>query len=207
MSSPTSPNQQALNQAMIEAVEFVHAEGWDAAPTLFALVPTALLIDQLDPVALEEAAPLTLVVQDDFPDTIEPGSEQLADYIARLSWPAEVAGVIVAQEILFRDTAEATSTSGTTDSSKAAGTTSTASATADSARTLPPARPARLFSGVLREEGVEQTLLQIRPTEEELEAKGPFAQDDIELRGGPDVAPGVLAALRYGLEQDPEDLY
>ena len=27
--------QQALNKAMMEAVEFVHAEGWDAGPTLF----------------------------------------------------------------------------------------------------------------------------------------------------------------------------
>ena len=59
---------------------------------------------------------------------------------------------------------------------------------------------------MLREEGVELTLLQVRPTEEELEAAGPFAQDDIQLRGGPDVAPGVIAALRYGLEQDPDEL-
>ena len=59
---------------------------------------------------------------------------------------------------------------------------------------------------MLREEGVELTLLQLRPTEEELEAAGPFAQDDIQLRGGPDVAPGVLAALRYGLEQDPDEV-
>ena len=29
--------QQALNKAMMEAVDFIHAEGWDAAPTLFAL--------------------------------------------------------------------------------------------------------------------------------------------------------------------------
>ena len=46
----------------------------------------------------------------------------------------------------------------------------------------------------------------MRLTDEELEERGPFAQDDIELRGGPEVAPGVIAALRYGLEQDPDDL-
>ena len=39
--------QQALNKAMMEAVEFVHAEGWDAPPTLFGLVPTQLLVDEL----------------------------------------------------------------------------------------------------------------------------------------------------------------
>lgn len=184
--SSLSPNQQALNKAMREAVEFVHAEGWDAAPTLFALVPSELLIDALD--SLDDS-PLTLVVQNDLPDNIEAGSEQLADYVSRLAWPAEVAGVILAQEILFRDTAS-----------------HDASASVASAPTDAP-RPARLYSGVLREQGIEQTLLQLRPTEEELEAAGPFAQDEIQLRGGPQVAPGVIAALRYGLEQDPEELY
>ena len=60
--------------------------------------------------------------------------------------------------------------------------------------------------GAMREEGVELTLLQLRPTEEELEAAGPFAQDDIQLRGCPNVTPGVIAALRYSLGQDPDEL-
>ncbi|WP_115685127.1 PPA1309 family protein [Corynebacterium senegalense] len=176
-------SQQALNKAMMEAVEFVHAEGWDAGPTLFALVPTELLVDQLEPGAAD--APLTLVVQDNLPEHILPGSEELAEYVARLAWPREVEGVVLAQEILFRD-ASAPETDGP--------------------------RNARLFSGVLRDQGgsggsveedLELTLLQLRPTEEELEERGPFAQDDIELRGGPGVAPHVIAALRFGLEQDP----
>lgn len=171
-------SQQSLNKAMLEAVEFIHGEGWDASPTLFALVPSMLVADQLAELELEDDSQLTLIVQDNLPENIEPGSEQLAEYVSRLAWPAEVAGVILAQEIMFRDT----------------------SAEDDSPR------PARLFSGVLREQGLELTLLQLRPTEEELEAAGPFAQDDIDLRGGPEVAPGVIAALRYGLEQDPEDL-
>lgn len=166
---------QALNKAMLEAVEFVHAEGWDASPTLFALVPTSLLADQLaDP---EEAAPLTLVVQD-LPEHILPGSDELGDYLSRLAWPEQVAGVVLAQEIKFREAALADA----------------------------PARPARLFSGVLRAEGVELTLLQLRPTEEELAAAGAFAEDNIELRGGPEVAPGVIHALRFGLEQDPDSV-
>lgn len=160
----------------MEAVDFVHAEGWDAAPTLFGLVPTQLLVDELD--TLDDSAPLTLVVQD-LPETILPGSEELGEYVTRLAWPREVEGVILAQEILFRD----------------------ANAPAD---TEP--RPARLFSGVLRDDDIEQTLLQMKLTDEELEERGLFAQDDIELRGGPDVAPGVIAALRYGLEQDPDEL-
>ena len=113
---------QALNKAMLEAVEFVHAEGWDASPTLFALVPTRLLADQLaDP---DDAAPLTLVVQE-LPPHILPGSDELGDYLSRLAWPAQIEGVVLAQEIMFRDSGDP--------------------ALADA-----PARPARLFSGVLR---------------------------------------------------------
>lgn len=168
--------QQALNKAMMEAVEFVHAEGWDAPPTLFGLVPTQLLIDEA--LSLDDSSPLTLVVQD-LPENIQAGSEELAEYVARLAWPAQVEGVILAQEIIFRD-----------------------SAAGENAQP----RPARLFSGVLRAEDVEQTLLQMRLSDDELEERGAFAQDDIELRGGPNVAPGVVAALRFGLEQDPDEL-
>ena len=168
--------QQALNKAMMEAVEFVHAEGWDAPPTLFGLVPTQLLVDEL--VDLDDSSPLTLVVQD-LPEHILPGSEELGEYVSRTAWPREVEGVILAQEIVFKDASQGEGAQ---------------------------PRPALLFSGVLRDEDVEQTLLQLRLTEEELEERGAFAQDDIELRGGPGVAPGVLAALRYGLEQDPDEL-
>ena len=168
--------QQALNRAMMEAVEFVHAEGWDAPPTLFGLVPTRLLVDEL--VDLDDSSPLTLVVQD-LPEHILPGSEELGEYVSRIAWPAEVEGVILAQEIVFKD-----------------------ASAGDDAQP----RPARLFSGVLRGEDLDQTLLQLRLTDEELEERGAFAQDDIELRGGPGIAPGVLAALRYGLEQDPDEL-
>ena len=160
----------------MEAVEFVHAEGWDAPPTLFGLVPTQLLVDEL--VDLDDSSPLTLVVQD-LPEHILPGSEELGEYVSRIAWPAEVEGVILAQEIVFKD-----------------------ASAGDDAQP----RPARLFSGVLRGEDLDQTLLQLRLTDEELEERGAFAQDDIELRGGPGIAPGVLAALRYGLEQDPDEL-
>ena len=115
----------------------------------------------------------------ELPENILPGSEELGEYVTRLAWPREVEGVILAQEILFRD----------------------ASAPADAE-----ARPARLFSGVLRTEDIEQTLLQMRLTEEELEERGMFAQDEIELRGGPNVAPNVIAALRYSLDREPEEL-
>ena len=46
---------QALNKAMLEAVDFIHAEGWDQGPTLFALVPTEMLVDTID-ADIEDAA-------------------------------------------------------------------------------------------------------------------------------------------------------
>lgn len=156
---------------MLEAVDFVHAEGWDAAPTLFALVPKELLLDAL-PDPDDDDSPLTLVVQDNLPDTIQPGSAELADYISRVAWPPEVAGAVLAQEIKFRDTA-------------------------DGPNAEP--RPARLFSGVLRGEE-ELTLLELRLTEEELAQ--PFAEDKVNLRGGPGVASNVIDALRYTLSNE-----
>lgn len=210
--------QPMLNRAMMEAVDFIHPEGWDCPPTLFALVPTRLLAQHA--VDVDDDSPLTLVVQDDLPSNIEPGSEHLADYVSRVIWPDNVVGAVLAQEIKFKDTA-------------------------DSRDSAP--RPARLFSGVIREEfaatndsdfvvdelladdpddsdnestddartdaartagseGIEQTLLQLRPTEEELADAGPFAEDDIQLRGGPGIAPGVIAALRHGLDQNGHDV-
>lgn len=148
----------ALNKAMLEAVDFIHAEGWDADPTLFALVG----VEKLG--IPEEEGPLALVVQDDIPGAIE-------DFLPTVAWPADVEGVMLAQEIMFSDAGA-------------------------------PARPARLFSGVLRD-GSELTLLQLRPTEEELEE--PFAEDKVDLRGGPGVAPEVIQALRYTLEAPTED--
>jgi len=137
-----------------------------------------LVADQLAGLE-DEAAPLTLIVQEDIPEHIQPGSDELGDSLTRLAWPEEIAGVILAQEIMFKDQAEA-----------------------EGAQQDQRPRPARLFSGVLREEGLELTLLQIRPTEEELEAAGPFAQDEIQLRGGPGVAPAVIGALRYSLDNE-----
>ena len=69
MSSPEL-SQPALNRAMTEAVEFVHAEGWGARPTIFALVPTHLVADQLAALDEEDAAPLTLIVQDNVPENL-----------------------------------------------------------------------------------------------------------------------------------------
>ena len=85
---------QALNKAMLEAVDFVDAKGWDAPPTLFGLVPTALI--RLAHDALDDA-PLTLVVQE-LPSELTPESEELGAYISRVTWPDGVVGAILARQ-------------------------------------------------------------------------------------------------------------
>lgn len=155
---------QALNKAMLEAVDFVDAKGWDAPPTLFGLVPTALI--RLAHDALDDA-PLTLVVQE-LPSDLTPESEELSAYISRVTWPDGVVGAILAQEIRFLD---------------------------PNANASTPLRPARLFSGVLRDNMAQLTLLQLRPSESD-----PQAPDRRELRGGSGVATGVIAALQATFE-------
>ncbi|MBP3088763.1 hypothetical protein EML15_06310 [Corynebacterium sp. sy017] len=179
---------QALNKSMLEAVDFIHAEGWDQPPTLFALVPASLLDDAMPEVFAEEDehTPLALVVQDMLPEHILPGSEELGEFLASIVWPDQVVGAVLAQEIMFYDSSASDSSTSITDA-------------ALDISAVPQARPARLFSGVLGTYA-QLTLLQLRPSEEELAAKGPFAEDDIELRGGENIAPGVIAALQYPFE-------
>ena len=155
---------QAFNKAMLEAVDFIDAKGWDAPPTLFGLVPTALIKLAHD---VPDDAPLSLVVQE-LPNNLPPKSEELSDYISRVTWPDGVVGAILAQEIRFLDPNADAST---------------------------PPRPARLFSGVLRDNMAQLTLLQLRPSESDLQAP-----DRRELRGGPGVATGVIAALQATFE-------
>lgn len=168
-----------LNAALLEAVDFVQAEGWDRPATLFGLVPHSLVADALGSDFDDASHPLALVVQEDVPDHIRPGSEELGEFIATVRWPEQVVGAILAQEITFVNSA-------------------------DGAGAEP--RAARLFSGVLNEDGsgAERSLIQLRPSEEELSADA-FAQDKVELLGGDDIAPGVIATLRATFEEGFDD--
>lgn len=179
--------QQALNRAVRETVEFVHAEGWDKPPTLFGLVPTAMLADTVDPGLFDadalDNAPLTVIAQEPLPEGIEGGSPELSDFIARTFWPAGIVGCVLAQEILILSPDDADSFADVSLEEIRAHTGSNG------------ARQARLFTGVL-DDGPSLTLIQLRPTEAELAERGPFAEDDFELLDGSGVADGVINALR-----------
>lgn len=165
-----------LNAALREAVDFVHAEGWDRPATLFALVPTELVQDVIaagDNDDDTDNSPLSLVVQDDLPDHIRPGSDELGEYIATVRWPDVVVGAVLAQEIMFRNSADPDA--------------------------IP--RQARIFTGVV-DGGPDRTLLQLRPSEDDI-AADPFAEDKVDLLGGLDgaeIAPGVTSMLRFTFE-------
>lgn len=176
-------SQQALNRAVRETVEYVHAEGWGQAPSLYALVPTAALADALDSDVLD-SSPLTVIAQDPLPEGIDGGSPELADFIARTSWPSGVVGAVLAQEVLIVSPEHEEIIDGASLEeirAHADGTT---------------ARQGRLFTGVIAG-GPSLTLIQPRPTDAELEAAGPFAEDEIELKDGSGLAQGVTDAL-YG---------
>lgn len=172
---------QALNRAVVEAVELAHAEGWDAPPQVFALVPAELVADALGR-ELDDA-PLAVITQEPLPAGVEGGSPELGEFITGLSWPAPVVGAVLVQEVLI----VAPDRTGELDGLELA------EVRAQVGSGL--ARQARLITGVL-DDGPEVTLIQVRPTEEELAERGPFAEDDIELRDGRGHAPGVVAALR-----------
>ncbi len=178
--TPDLHDIRVLNVAMLEAIDFVQAEGWDQPPTLFGLVPHFLVADAMGSSLDDDAHnPLALVVQEGIPENILPGSEELGEFIASIRWPEQVVGAILAQEITFVNSAEGASSE---------------------------PRAARLISGVLNDNGsgAERAFIQLRPTEEEL-AADPFAQDNVDLLGGDEIAPGVITALRTTFEEDYED--
>lgn len=177
---------QALNRAVREVVDHVHSEGWESRPALFALVPTRLVADFLDPDLLD-SSPLTLVAQEELPDGIDGGSPELAEFISRTSWPRGVVGAVLSQEILVVAPEDEGSLDNLALEEVRASTKSGL------------ARQARLITGVL-DDGPELTLIQPRPTEQELAEGGPFAEDNIELRDGTGLATGVIAALRSTFE-------
>jgi hypothetical protein len=92
---PASPAQQ-LSAVAREVEDFVSTAGWDQPPQLFALVPTAELVEREPELAgqVDPAAPLTPVAQDALAD------EDLADTLAGIMWPEAVHGCALAQEIL-----------------------------------------------------------------------------------------------------------
>lgn len=160
-----------LAAAVAEVEEFTGTAGWDQPPQLFALVNTAeLLAAQPDLAATLGPAVFTPIAQEALP------AGELSQALAQISWPAEVAGCVLAQEIVVLppDAEGVLSDDPVLAAEQAAG---------HHQRT-----EARLVAGVLR--GLPGGACMLRPRGD---------NDDSPLRGG-DLAPNLLAALRLTFE-------
>lgn len=161
----------ALSVAEIE--EFVGTAGWDAAPQMFALVETAALLAAEPGLAdsLDVTTRFTPIAQDDLP------AGELSAALAAISWPDEVAGCVLSQEIVVLPPTVGDTLSA--DPQVAAG----------EAATHPDRVEARLVAGVLRDGAGAACLLRLRD------------RDDAPLRGA-DLAPNLLEALRATFVDD-----
>jgi hypothetical protein len=104
---PEIPNPDLVT-IVRELDKHVGADGWDQAPRLFALVPTADLIAREPSIAAtlgidESAAPLTPIEQEPLP-----GDRPLDDALAGIAWPTEVVGAaLTVERIILPPDAEA----------------------------------------------------------------------------------------------------
>ena len=176
---PTSPTLLGVLDAVAAEIEtFVNTAGWDRAPALFALVPTALVAAEpegarllgLEPQATVAPDSLTPVAQDDLPEG------PLDEALAGMEWPEAVTGCALTQEILILPP--------------------DADADLDEDRALaeaaahPERREARLVVAVLKD-GRTSCVLRIRAR---------TASETDEIAFGTDLAPNLSAALHATLQ-------
>jgi uncharacterized protein YbjT (DUF2867 family) len=170
VSAPGTPEwweDTDLAVAVAEVEEFVGSAGWDAPPQLFALVNTADLLAAQPGLATSLGSTVyTPIAQDSLPEG------DLSDALAQISWPDEVAGCVLVQEIVVLPPGAEESLS---DDPVMA---------AEQAASHPNRTEARLAAGVLRDGPGGACLMRMRGE-----------HDDAPLRGG-DLAPNLLAALK-----------
>ncbi|MCR5979672.1 hypothetical protein GDN83_18330 [Gordonia jinghuaiqii] len=83
-----------LGRALSEIMEHVDAAGWGQSPSVFALVPTALLTERVPGVIADDGSVFT-PVEEECPD--------LDEFLATAWWPDSVEGAAVAMEIVVAD--------------------------------------------------------------------------------------------------------
>lgn len=169
----------AVTAVVLEIEKHVAAGGWDQPPRLFALAGTAelarrepSLADQLAVGLAQADGSLTPIEQDALP-----ADRPLDEVLGGIGWPVEVVGAALAVErFLLPAGAEA----GLPDASP--------NEQADWVAAHPAREEVRIVVGVLRD-GARDCALRLR------------AQDsDDAVLTGPDLVPGLVAALRATLE-------
>lgn len=171
------PPLGVLDAVTAEIEAHIAMDGWDQAPQLFALVPTAVMAADPGTAPLLGLSPdtqipsdsLTPVAQEPLPD------KALDEALAGIEWPEPVVGCALAQEIVvLPPDAEADLPGGDGD---------LAAATAH-----PERREARLVVAVVND-GRQSCVLRLRG-----DAGAGDAGDEIAF--GADLAPNLAAALR-----------
>jgi hypothetical protein len=166
-----------------EVEDFLSGTGWDQPPQLFALVPTALLV-RAEPELADRLATvdgLTPIAQ----EPLDP--DELADILAEICWPDEVAGCALAQEIVVLPPAaeqELDQVAAGTDSEDELNRVALRMA-----QQHPDRRDGRLVVAALRE-GQHCCVLRLRGLDD-----GPD-----ELVERPDLAPNMVTALLRTLD-------
>lgn len=170
-------SQADLGNALAQCLAYASELPWGSAPTLFALVPTAVLASQapglVDP---GDDSALSPVVQ-------ETSTADLEELLTTVAWPEQVVGSAVVTEItLLPPDAEA-------DLDAAlepllADPDAADEAARRAAHSHPERKTARLAAGVLRT-GQRVALLALREGE----------QQSGDLQTHPDIAPNLLDAL------------
>lgn len=167
---PATTNGDLLAAAR-DVEDFVGSGGWDQAPQLFALVPTAELLAMQPELAdqVDADAKLVPVAQDALPDA------DLAEALAGIMWPETVRGCALAQEIMVLPPEAEADLPADSEAARQA------------AAEHPQRREGRLVAAVLRG-GATACVLRLRGT------------DPDELVESPDLAPNLTRALLATLE-------
>lgn len=167
-----------LAAAVAEVEDFAATAGWDAAPQMFALVRTTDLLSAQPSLAptLADAGVFTPIAQDVLP------SGDLSEALSQISWPDEVTGCVLVQEIVVLPPAAVEPDA--TVPGAAARERNDVEITAEQAAAHPDRAEARLAAGVLRGSKGGACLLRVR------------GDDDATPLRGADLAPNLLAALQ-----------
>ena len=184
---PAVTPDPALETIAVEVEAHVGSEGWDQPVRLFALVPTAGLVAAEPALAaslgllLPGAPALTPVEQEGVP------TGDLADVLAGIGWPPEVAGCALVQEIvLLPPDAE-------DELAEQAQADTDLEAAAAYAAAHPDRREARLVAAVTGA-GASAAVLRLRAGAADGEG------GDGDLLTGPEIAPNLTRALAATLE-------
>jgi len=177
----TAPAALSLRTSVVEVEHYVGEDGWDQPGRLFALVPTADLLEAEPDLALElgvhssTAEPLTPVEQE-----IDVNDRTLEELLGMIAWPPSVVGVLaVVERVVLPPSVEGDLPD---DTERAVAFAAEHAARED----------VRIVAGVLRS-GEAHCVLRLKSRD-----------DDDNLVHGTDLVPQLVTALRQTLESDAD---